>query len=431
MGNMKEPLKFSEIFHFPKIFQTFRLVIFHPGKLFLALLGLAVICFSGWIMDLNKTVVVTPDTNGRLTELQIYIDTPEKVGQYIKQYEGENEKRGVFSTLWEFAADRFQGSVDSLFELNFRQVAIHIAGYFKALGWALRFHFFYSILFSLITMAVLSITGGAICRITALQFSRGQKPGMLEALRFSCRKFMSFFLTPLLPVLIIMFLGCVIYLVAMLGALPWGLGELLIGIAIPGFIICGFAIAYVTIGGVMGFNLMFPAVAYDGSDFLDSMGRSFHYIYRKPWHMGFYSSVAAVYGSICYTFVRLFTFLLLFGTHQFLLWGIGVFDSEAPGKVQAIWPEPSFMNLIGSSSLESANLLQMIGPAIMRFFLLTVMGILVSFIISFYFTANTIIYSLMRNKVDNTALEEVYTHPDDLQNESYNLKTEQSASDSQ
>jgi hypothetical protein len=279
-------------------------------------------------------------------------------------------------------------------------------------------------------MAVLAITGGAICRIAALQFSKGQKPGLLEALRFSCTKFMNFFLAPLLPVLIIMFLGFVIYLLAMLGALPWGLGELLIGIALPGFIICGFCIAYVTIGGVMGFNLMFPAVAYDGSDFLDSMGRSFHYIYRKPWHMGFYSSAAAVYGSICYTFVRIFTFLLLFGTHQFLVWGTGVFDPEASGKFQAIWPEPSFMDLIGLSTLESANLLQMIGASVIRLSLLIVMGILVSFIISFYFTANTIIYSLIRNKVDNTALEKVYTHPDDLQNESSNPKTEQSASDS-
>jgi hypothetical protein len=32
-----------------------------------------------------------------------------------------------------------------------------------------------------------------------------------------------------------------------------------------------------------------------------------------------------------------------------------------------------------------------------------------SFIISFYFSSNTVIYALMRNQVDETPLETVYT----------------------
>jgi hypothetical protein len=38
-----------------------------------------------------------------------------------------------------------------------------------------------------------------------------------------------------------------------------------------------------------------------------------------------------------------------------------------------------------------------------------VIGLIVSFIMSFYFSANTIIYALMRNRVDNTALDDIYT----------------------
>jgi uncharacterized membrane protein YgaE (UPF0421/DUF939 family) len=41
-------------------------------------------------------------------------------------------------------------------------------------------------------------------------------------------------------------------------------------------------------------------------------------------------------------------------------------------------------------------------------FLLVVIGFVVSFIISFYFSANTVIYSLMRKKVDNTDPQEIY-----------------------
>ena len=43
---------------------------------------------------------------------------------------------------------------------------------------------------------------------------------------------------------------------------------------------------------------------------------------------------------------------------------------------------------------------------------LIVVGLVVSFVISFYFSVNTIIYSLMRNMVDNTPLEEIYTDYD-------------------
>jgi hypothetical protein len=36
---------------------------------------------------------------------------------------------------------------------------------------------------------------------------------------------------------------------------------------------------------------------------------------------------------------------------------------------------------------------------------------MVSFVISFYFSANTVIYALMRHRVDGTPLDEVYTGP--------------------
>jgi hypothetical protein len=43
---------------------------------------------------------------------------------------------------------------------------------------------------------------------------------------------------------------------------------------------------------------------------------------------------------------------------------------------------------------------------------------MVSFVISFYFSANTIIYGLMRKRVDRTALDEIYTDSDDMVAES-------------
>jgi hypothetical protein len=176
-------------------------------------------------------------------------------------------------------------------------------------------------------------------------------------------------------------------------------------------LIAGALIAIVLIGTVAGFNLMFPSVAYDGSDCFDAISRSFSYIYAKPWRMLFYSAIATVYGAICYTFVRFFAFLLLCVTHWSLQ--LGVWGGNR--KLMAIWPKPEFRNLLGSSGLTAANWSESLAGFLVHLSLLAVVGLLAAFIISFYFSANTIIYSLMRNKVDDTALEDIYTPSDEVE----------------
>ena len=122
---------------FPKIFQTFRMAI-QPSKLIIAFSAVAVICLAGWVMDFSETVVTTPDAQVEETELQIYMENPDQLKSYIEDYKQTGGRTGVFSTLWHFAAARFQGAVNSLFEFNIPAVAANITDYFKAIGWALR-----------------------------------------------------------------------------------------------------------------------------------------------------------------------------------------------------------------------------------------------------------------------------------------------------
>ncbi len=410
MVSEKESSKVFDELLFPKIFQTFRMAI-QPTKLIIAFLALAIICFAGWVMDFSETVVAT---QGKITELDIYMTNPAQVDSYIEGFQGKSRGTGVFSTLWRFSATKFQGAVDSVFAQDIPGVVKNIADYFKAVGWALRHHPVYCIIFFVIKLAVISIAGGAICRIAALQSARGEKPGLTEALRFSIKRFTSFFTSPLVPVGIILFIGLFIFLLGLIGNIPWA-GELIMGIFVLLALIAGALIAVVLIGAFAGFNLMFPAVAYDGSDCFDAISRSFSYVYTKPWRMVFYTTIAAVYGAICYTFVRFFTFLLLGVTHRTLQLGVWVENSKEVDKLTAIWPKPEFMNLLGSSGLATTNWAESLAAFLVHLFLLGVVGLLVSFIISFYFSANTIIYSLMRNKVDNTSLEDIYKYNDEAE----------------
>jgi hypothetical protein len=405
MVSEKESSKVFDDLLFPKIFKTFRMAI-QPTKLIIAFLALSIICLAGWVMDFSETVVAT---QGKITELDIYMTNPAQVDSYIEGFQGKSRGTGVFSTLWRFSATKFQGAVDSVFAQDIPGVVKNIADYFKAVGWALRHHPVYCIIFFVIKLAVISIAGGAICRIAALQSARGEKPGLTEALRFSIKRFTSFFTAPLVPVGIIIFIGLFIFLLGLIGNIPWA-GELIMGIFVLLALIAGALIAVVLIGAFAGFNLMFPAVAYDGSDCFDAISRSFSYVYAKPWRMGFYTAIGAIYGAICYTFVRFFAFLLLWITHWSLQ--LGVWGND---KLTAIWGEPHLRNLLVPPNWEALNWPQSIAAFLIYLCSLAVVGLLVSFIISFYFSANTIIYSLMRNKVDNTALDDIYTYFDEAE----------------
>jgi hypothetical protein len=411
MSNEKEPSQLSENLLFPRIFQSFRIAI-QPSKLIIALLAVAIICLAGWLMDLSKTVVATPGLEGQETELQVYMADPGELQSYIEGAVDNSKNTGVFYTLWCFAAERFHGAVYSLFSFDIPGVLENVAACFRALMWAFTYHLIYTIILCIITLAVMSVTGGAICRIAALQFARSEKPGLIEALRFGIRKFASFFTAPLAPLAIIAFIGLFIFILGLIGNIPT-FGELMVGIFMLLVLIAGALMSVVLIGAVAGFNLTFPAVAYDNSDCFDAISRSFSYVYAKPWRMGFYTVTAAIYGAICYVFVRFFAFLLLWVSHRSLQFGI-LGDNK---KLATIWPAPTFADLLGLSGSAPGNWAGSVAAFLVYLCLLVVVGLVVSFIISYYFSANTIIYSLMRNKVDNTALDDVYTYSEEARAE--------------
>jgi hypothetical protein len=422
MGSENQASQILDGLLFPKIFRSFGMAI-QPSKLIIAFWLIAAIGLTGWVMDLSKTVVTTPGTNGRETELNVYMTAPEQVKSYIEKYTGAGERTGVFSTMWGSAVGKFHGALRELFALNLPGVLDNVAEYLRAVKWAIRYHAAYCVIFGIIKLCLVSIAGGAICRIAALQFARDEKPGITEAVRFSVNRFVSFFTTPLVPAAIIILVGACIFFLGLIGNIPLGLGELIVGISMPVALAGGAITAAVLIGTIAGFNLMFPAVAYDGSDGLEAVSRSFNYVYVRPWRLGFYTAAAGVYGAICYVFVRLFAFLLLWSTYRWLR--LGSWLDSARGltdKVMAIWPEPSFSQLAAYSAA-TGKWSESVAAFLVYLFVLVIVGLVVSFIISFYFSANTVIYALMRNRVDNTPLEEIYIEPDQTRPEIPNSKS--------
>lgn len=403
MANGKERTLPLDGFLFPRIFQAFRISI-QPTKLILALCALALICLTGWIMDLASQSVVIMNPGGA-TELNAYAGAVLDPHARVMPFADTGKRTGVFATLWTFTAECLHAAVRSLFQLDIYEVIRDVVACFVALVWAFRHHAVYSIIFFPVVLAVLSVAGGAICRIAALQFAGAEKPGLREAIRFGLRKFTAFFTAPLTPMFVILAFGATIILLGAWGNIPY-VGELTVGLLLPLAFGAAVIIAVIAIGIVAGSSLMFPTIAYEDSDCFDSISRSFSYVYNKPWRMGLYMVIAFVYGAICYLFVRFFSFLVLWTTHAFLQLGFAYKNA----KLHAIWPEPTFPDLFGAGVASPGNWSTGISSALIYFWVLVVIGLVVSFVISFYFSASTIIYALMRNRVDLIPLEEVYIY---------------------
>jgi len=403
MANGKERTLPLDSFLFPRIFQAFRISI-QPTKLTIALCALAILALTGWIMDLASRSVVIVSPSGA-TELNVYVASVLDPDTRIVPFADTGKRTGVFVALWTFGAERLHGAVRSLFQLDIYEVITNIVACFIALVWAFRYHVVYSIIFFAIALAVLSVAGGAICRIAALQFAGAEKPGLRQAVRFGLRKFTAFFTSPLTPMIIILVIGATIILLGAWGNIPY-VGELTVGLLLPLAFAVAIIITVIAIGIVGGFSLMFPTIAYEDSDCFDSISRSFSYVYNKPWRMGLYMVIAFVYGAVCYLFVRFFSFLVLWISHAFLQLGFAYQNR----KLHAIWPEPTFTDFFGAGAAAPTNWSTFAGSALIYFWVLVVIGLVVSFVISFYFSASTIIYALMRNRVDLIPLEEVYLY---------------------
>jgi hypothetical protein len=275
--------------------------------------------------------------------------------------------------------------------------------------WLISQHVFYFILFAILFSVIWSIFGGAISRIAAVHVARDEKISMTSALRFAMGKFLSFIFAPVIPLAIVLFVGLIVWLAALVNNIPW-IGPILVGLLFFLALIAGFVMTLVLLGTVGGYNLMYPTIAVEGSDSFDAISRSFSYVYARPWRMLFYTVIAILYGALCYFFVRFFLFLMLTLTHHFV--GAGTYANVAgdtPIEMwPQMWPQPRFEKLTYEPNWMTLHGDQKIAAWLIAFWNYLAIGLLGAFAISFYFSANTIIYYLMRREVDATELDDVF-----------------------
>jgi hypothetical protein len=329
------------------------------------------------------------------------------------------EGQGPFEAFFNFQSARINDVVNGVLTWNWLGgfdgrtppgVAASVYRFFTtAPTWALRHHSLYFFLFGALFLVIWSLFGGAIARIAAVHVAdEGRKLSVRQGLSFAVSKFLSFLSAPLIPAIIILVLGVLLAVGGLLLNIPW-LGEIVVGGLFFLALAAGFVMTLVLLGTAGGFNLMYPTIAVEGSDSFDAISRSFSYVYAKPWRMLFYSLLAIIYGALCYLFIRLFIWLLLVLTWWFvglLVFrtadnGVNLWHVMFPGP-QHLWKLPYDINYLALGPAGD------IGAFLVAFWAYLTIAMLGAFAISFYFSANTIIYYLMRREVDATEMDDVY-----------------------
>jgi hypothetical protein len=281
------------------------------------------------------------------------------------------------------------------------------------LWWLVMAYPIYAVVYIVIALAVWSVLGGAICRIAALHAARDEKIPIGAAIKFALGKFFSFFTAPLLPIVFgILVIGVIgLGVGGLLASIPY-VGEWLLAILFFLALLASAMMAFTIFGLVGGWPMMWPTIAVEGSDSFDAMSRSYSYLFTRPWRYGCYWFLAAVYGSVCYVFVRLFAFLVLACAHFWLSWGASFTNRDyyalGAGKLDVMWAAPSFWDFHGAMQFEAMNGSEAGAAFFLAFWVYLVSGIVMAYLACYLISAATNIYYLMRQKVDATDLDDVY-----------------------
>jgi hypothetical protein len=274
--------------------------------------------------------------------------------------------------------------------------------------WLIWNHTVFFVIFAAMFLVAWAFFGGAISRIAAIHVARDEKISFRQALNFSFGKILSFASAPVIPLAIVIVIGLLVSVASLIGNIPW-LGPMIIGGFFVIALMAGAVMTLVLLGTAGGFNLMYPTIAVEGSDSFDAISRSFSYVYARPWRMLFYTIVALIYGAATYLFVHMFIWLTLVLTHKFV--GMGMFYTADNNSdlFSTMWPNPLDQGRLSyAPDYAALNFGARVGAFFMNCWVMFLVSILGAFAISLYFSANTIIYYLMRNEVDSTELDDVY-----------------------
>ncbi|MCX7426112.1 MAG: hypothetical protein NTW96_10905 [Planctomycetia bacterium] len=248
----------------------------------------------------------------------------------------------------------------------------------------------YWLLCGLWALAVWTFAAGGITRTVAVRLARDERIGWGQMLSHMMAKWKSYFAAPLFPLL-----GVLLATVPMLciGVLLRTSVSLWIAALVwPVLLLGGLMMAILLLGLLFGWPLMWATISSEGTDSFDALSRAYAYVFQRPLHYLFYIFVAAGFGVLGWLLVSNFAAGVIHLTYWAASWGSG---------------QPRIEEIMASGD-EALGGFGGAGAAVIRFWADCVKLLAVGYLYSYFWTASTAVYFLLRRDVDATEMDEVW-----------------------
>ncbi len=235
---------------------------------------------------------------------------------------------------------------------------------------------------------VWGLFGTAIARVAVVRAARGERVGLVAALRFSLTRIGATIAAPLAPILVAILIGLLGAAVGLLDRLPGSLGRSAATILAFVPLVVGLLDAVILLGLALAWPLMIATVAAEGEDFFDAISRSYSYVNQRTARYAALLLLGLVVGAIGLTVVAVF-----------VITALGLADWSASLGA----PRDGGFRFLDPSSVDRAGL-----PSVALFWSGAVEFLAAGWIYSYFWTASAINYLLLRLDVDGADLHEVY-----------------------
>ncbi|MGL6096115.1 MAG: hypothetical protein ACRC7O_10005 [Fimbriiglobus sp.] len=290
------------------------------------------------------------------------------------------------------------------------------------------------------SLAVWAFAGGVITRIAAVQLTGKDRVTLNEAVQFVVNRYLSYVLSPLVPLGIITIIVFVLSLYGFV-AMFWVFGDIVLyGLGMP-LVLLGGVVMAILLVGLVGYPMMYTTISTEGSDTFDALSRSYNYVFQAPWTYLWYSVLAVAYGAALTLLVMFVGSLSVYAAK----WSIGqaplneatnkkpdylfvyapksfgwqelflrntplekkeILSTNAAGALRASYVYADAKK--ADDYLKTVTWFEKTGAGMVSFWLTLVFLMMLGFSYSYFWSASTAIYLLMRNKVDETEIDELY-----------------------
>lgn len=216
------------------------------------------------------------------------------------------------------------------------------------------------------------LIGGTIVRLTSLRFARKSRGNLRAAIKHSQRQYLSYLVAPALPLLGVGILATVGWLLGVLASIVPAIGEPILSAAWGLLLLLGLAMAVLLNVVALGWPLMVAAISTEDSDGFDGLARSYGLVVDHPFYAAFLACAAGAIGAVGLSLMQ----LLFDQAGLMATWSVALGHGSEAGRVS-----PSWLSLWKMLSMGYA--------------------------VSYFWSAWTVIYMLLRHCDDGTSLEEV------------------------